>query len=227
MHYIDAPDYEDKGGGVRWFKETPLPGTVVGKHIQNAMMIEIIGVLNEAGIAVRASGAADEAGSWGQLRTAIKTLIDNNEIKTDLSSGNIVVKDDGDNILSISEVYGRIGYHKVHQIISLTLTFRVDVDTDTNYLKFEVPDDYRAYGASLSVHPLVKVACCEYTSDLVWSEFNNIYLNMESTTPPLANTFYIGNYQLVQGLPTVTVFPAVGGTGGYSFGINYIYRRAG
>ena len=50
---------------------------------------------------------------------------------------------------------------------------------------------------------------------------------MQSTSPPLANTFYLGNYQLVAGLPTSTVFPAVSGTGGYIFGINYIYRRAG
>ncbi len=72
MHYIDAPDYLDKGGGVRWFKETPSPGTVVGRYIMNAVMLEIIGVILAEGITLRTGGSADETANYAsQLNDAI------------------------------------------------------------------------------------------------------------------------------------------------------------
>jgi hypothetical protein len=215
------------GSGERRFKETPPPASLFGHHLGNALMYEIAQTIIGTGASLRVSGVADETGGWGQLKDAIQWYINQNEVRTLLDGGVLEFRDHLNNVLDESEVYGAIGYHKIENIIRLTLVCRVRPAVNTNYIRFTVPTDYRAFGSDLGTHPLIKIGCTRLVGS-TFTEFNNIYTNMTSISPPLNNHFYIGDFRLVSNLPTSTVFPALGGAGDrYIFGINYDYRRAG
>lgn len=87
MHRTDATDFEaDIGNGNPGFKETP-PGneTIVAANIMNAFQEEICKVIEDAGITLRATGAADAAALWGQLSPAISILAKKNGVIADAS----------------------------------------------------------------------------------------------------------------------------------------------
>lgn len=75
MHYTDGTDYVDVGGGVRRFKETPAPSSVLGYQMMNAVQQEMIDVIVAGNQTLRLSGAADESASYAsQLLPAINYL---------------------------------------------------------------------------------------------------------------------------------------------------------
>jgi len=225
MHRTDSPDYTIVGGKRR-YKETPPPRSIVGKNMMNALQEEIALVIEGTGAGLSTTGDADETAGWGQLATAIQTMIDTNEVKTLLDGTALEFRDHLNNILDESEVYGAIGYHKIENIVRLTLTCQVRPVVDTNYIRFRIPGDYRAFGAMFDSHPLIKVGCTKLVGSTV-TEFNGIYINMTSTLPPLNNYVYLGDFHLVTTVPTATFFPALNPSDRYIFGINYDYRRAG
>lgn len=79
MHRTDATDFAtDIGNGERGFKETPAGNeTVVAANFMNAVQEEIAYVITQAGLTLRATGAADAAAQWQQLYPAIEILIAN------------------------------------------------------------------------------------------------------------------------------------------------------
>lgn len=73
MHRFDGVGYVEVGGKRR-FKNRELPTYIGSKpddEIMNAIQEEIAGVIEGAGLTLRASGAADETAEWGQLAQAI------------------------------------------------------------------------------------------------------------------------------------------------------------
>lgn len=219
MHYIDADDYEDKGGGVRWFKESPLPRTVYGKDMGNAMMLEIIGVLNAAGVTPAADGAADESAGWGQLAESINTLIATNGVFTNISS--LTVKDDGDVDRGASNIIGKISYHQNVNTVNLALKFDITLSSAVDYLYFDLDSDYHPFGTDLESHPLIPLGVGLHGGGSSWSAIADRFVNCFWTGS--APRFYLGNAQLANLAPTTESF--AGGT--YKFGINYDFRRAG
>lgn len=73
MHRTEGPDYVTESGKRR-HKETPLPATVVNKFFANALQEEICVTIENTGITLNASGAADRTAGWGQLYTAIQRI---------------------------------------------------------------------------------------------------------------------------------------------------------
>lgn len=70
MHRTEGPDFVVESSKNR-YKETPLPATVVNKFAMNAIQEELCLAVEGAGLTLNASGAADRAAAWGQLRLAI------------------------------------------------------------------------------------------------------------------------------------------------------------
>lgn len=67
---MHVPDSADIGGGGLY--TIGPPRSVIGRHILNALVQEVLGVLSFVGISPRASGTVDAAASYtGQLRDAI------------------------------------------------------------------------------------------------------------------------------------------------------------
>lgn len=228
MHLTDAPDYQDMGGGDRRFKETPPPRSIFGHHMGNALQYEIAQAVVGAGIPLALSGVADETADWGQLKTAIETYVNNNEVKTILSPGNVTVKNGADTTLVVNELIGTISYHKNENVLKLSVFIQVEIPTDTNLIKFELPGDFRIFGATVFLHPAIPVYCGRYASS-AWTELNGIYVNMESTSPPLTNMVYISNHEIgyQTAVSVSNVFSgASGGTDFYKFGVNFMFRRA-
>jgi len=79
MHRTDATDFAaDIGNGEQGFKETPPNNeTVMSANFANAIQEEIAFVITEAGLTLRAGGAADAAAQWQQLQPAILIHIEN------------------------------------------------------------------------------------------------------------------------------------------------------
>jgi len=70
MHRTEGPDYATESGKRR-YKVTPAPGTVVNKFAANSLQEEICLAIENYGIILAASGAADRAAGWGQLYQAM------------------------------------------------------------------------------------------------------------------------------------------------------------
>lgn len=218
MHYIDAADYLDLGAGVRHFKETPAPRTIVGKDIQNAMMMEIINVLLAAGISPSASGTADETAGWVQLLAAINFLVADNTVYNNITGITLLNESDVDQ--SAIEVTGKISYHKSINMVNLSLVFYVVLASNVNHLKFVLNNAYRPFNSDFDGHPPIPIGVCQFVSGTTWNPISDNYVNCKWSGTTL--TFYLGNAQIAKFAPTTQSFAS----GNYRFGINYMYRRA-
>jgi len=73
MHRVDSLNYVTTGGKRR-FKESPAPGTTLGKDFKNAVQEEVCQVVEAAQLTLAVSGAADESANWGQMLAAVRIL---------------------------------------------------------------------------------------------------------------------------------------------------------
>lgn len=73
MHRVDSDGYIIVSGKRRYIDQNlpGTPGTVDSSYWSNAIQEEIAGLIEYAGLTLAASGAADEAAGWQQLRQAI------------------------------------------------------------------------------------------------------------------------------------------------------------
>lgn len=73
MHRTDAPDHTVVDGLNRFIDQNlpGVPGTVLVANWANAVQEELAAVIEAAGLTLAASGAADAAAGWGQLKKAI------------------------------------------------------------------------------------------------------------------------------------------------------------
>lgn len=89
MHRVDASDYITTSGK-RLYKETPIPATVLGFHQMNSIQEEIAGVIEDAGLTLRATGAADGSALYAsQLNEAIDIKI--SVVSSDVSALETIV----------------------------------------------------------------------------------------------------------------------------------------
>ncbi len=76
MHRTEGPDYITESGKRR-YKETPSPGTVVNKFAMNSIQEEICLAVENSGLTLNATGAADRTAGWGQLWLAMLRVHNN------------------------------------------------------------------------------------------------------------------------------------------------------
>lgn len=74
MHRTEGPNYVLESGKRRYQESTP-PETVVNKFAMNAIQEELCLAVEDAGLTVAATGAADRTAGWGQLTEAIKKML--------------------------------------------------------------------------------------------------------------------------------------------------------
>ncbi len=114
MHRTEGPDYVTTGG--KKLYTGTAPGTLINTNAMNAIQEEICMAVEAAGLTLRASGAADVAGVWGQLLTAIKTLsgrgggtgVDNPSLGFMLGTTGAVAKAVSANPMAITAISGYI-----------------------------------------------------------------------------------------------------------------------
>lgn len=96
-HRTDAANSTTYGSPAKNIhKDSPAPGTVISAHTMNMPQEEICQAVEDAGLTLAASGAADAAALWGQLKAAIRILAQKrfNEAGMLLTNTDVVITGD-------------------------------------------------------------------------------------------------------------------------------------
>lgn len=224
MHRIDAEDYKEPSPGYRLFKETPVPATVVGAGIMNAVQEELATIITSArsGLTLRTSSTLDEASGWNQLNKAVENII-KSYFPPAVVFTTMDIKDEFGTIISGgASVIGRLLTDINNKLITLTLAALFPVPTASKYLYFDLPTGWIPWGHAVNDVVTKRVMVTEInTMTQAVIEHPDRFccsINNDGT-----GRVYIGNHELAHKLPTVVTFPARTGQNTYKLSISYSF----
>lgn len=213
MHRTEGPDYILESGKRR-YKETPTPETVVNKFAMNAIQEEICLAIENAGITLAATGAADRTAGWGQLDAAIiargatalahvsadglsHSQVTANKAFLDAMTGALNV----DTVTAVSD--GTIAsdssfieWRKYGRRIEVNAVFDANLSGSPTYVSLPL-DDITGVGAGSTINPQRKVAISYQASSASAVVFAKT--DVISTVPQI--TFYVDTGNLPLGTP--------------------------